>query len=1431
MKNHFSLIAAALLPLFTAAQNFNINLGLRGPEIYDDYFGIFFEELSHSGEGGLYAELLQNRSFEDNTSAPDHWSAVGSASIALTSEGMMNANQGHALRLKVNAKGGGIRNDGFWGISFVRDETYKASFWMRSDSPWSGTVTARLLSSSKTVVGKADVAVETGTDWKQYTLSVTSERNVSGGYFDLCLSGPATVMFDMVSLFPPTYLDRDNGFRRDMATMLADIKPTFMRFPGGCYIEGTWDSNRQSDCRYLWKNSIGPQEERIPLWNSKWGYMVSNGQGLHEYLQYCEDIGATPMYVVNIGVGHEWTHDYRDLQDYIQECLDVIEYCNGDVTSTWGAKRAQAGHPAPFNLKYIEIGNENYTFDHYPERYIQFYNAIKEHHPDIVCIGNDPCWGTDFPKWGLSHPVDLVDEHYYRTPEWFMASYHHFDNYPRTDPKVYVGEWAASESKGTLGNMNAALGEAIFMCGAENNSDMVKMLSFSEPIAHINDVRWPAMIYHNSQKAVGTPSYYAQTLFGQNTGKQNVKWEETDNNGNSLGVATWSTSAEFYDITVSDEQGNTLIDGAATTSADWVAEEGTGSWSVADGIVRNSTSSGTRSTFTLRAPMDIDTYTYSLKAKKSGGNEGFLILIDFEDVNNYVWWAIGGWGNTKHGVEQSVGGTKSWPVTSITGSVATGQEYAIKVVRKGLHVQCFLDGTQMFEFDIQQPVTQYLYASCTINDASGDLIVKLVNPGAVARTANLTFQNGTVTSGTARVMNSSSGNDENTFDNPTAIVPHDESVSVNDDGSISFPTKPFSINILRLKVKDVVLLSLLPDIQALLIQADAIDNEAITQDLWNRLQAAVAVAVAVNDTTPYAQQRAALDGLREAVTAAQTALSLSPYRGKALTEGRFYLYNVSTGLWLQNNEDYWNRWTTYAAAGCYGMEFSIMPYEGGYAIYTPAFSTDSKTTNMSHTDLYLDNTSFSAWTFESSTQDGVPNCYRIRNSDGQYIGLASYRGNYNLHPTAYYVANNATNDVWQLVTREERIAYLRQHATKDNPLDATFLITNPGFYFWNGGRGEANVAGWSISREGGNFETPYELWCQQSHSTWQSSSFTMTQEIRDIPDGEYGLTVQAFYRDGWNADVSQMTRALGTEELRGYYFIGNAEAKVMSVFDGGFSSAPDKSQLGDFNGLAWRGNAEVGYMPDNANTFNRVFWFFPDKYVNGPLRANVSGGRTSIGLRKKGYSSGDWLAFDNFRLLYYGPETKEVTQTNGFATFSGAEAYEVQTEGVSAFKAVRMSGNRVILSAIEDIPAGTGVVLYGEGAESVTLRRVDGAAADVSDNLLSPQLTAEVLPQESDGKRNYLLGLDPDDAGSCVFRPTNGTETLPAGRAYLPLPVETGGTKLFIGFEDDDPTGIKGIYDLKDFNGLDDAIYNLSGQRLQKMRRGVNVVGRKKVMY
>ena len=363
----------------------NIDAGQRGASIGGRHYGIFFEEINHAGDGGLYAELIHNRSFEDNASNPDKWWAVGNARMAVVTDGMLNEAQEHALELEFKGAGDGVRNEGFWGIHVVNGQTYKLSFWIKGSPAYKGVLTAELQTEGGQSLGSRELTVDVGSEWTKLTAEITATGEAREGWFALKGSVPGTVVLDVVSLFPPTYKGRDNGCRIDLAEKLEAMKPSFVRFPGGCYVEGFYANGKTN--RFEWKNTIGPIEERPGHMNQNWGYRVSDGFGFHEMLQLTEDLGAESLFVVNMGMGHAWVEDYTRIDEYIQEALDAIEYCNGDAKTTkWGALRAKNGHPEPFNLRLLEIGNENYNFssennndqsDHYAERYEQFRKAIK----------------------------------------------------------------------------------------------------------------------------------------------------------------------------------------------------------------------------------------------------------------------------------------------------------------------------------------------------------------------------------------------------------------------------------------------------------------------------------------------------------------------------------------------------------------------------------------------------------------------------------------------------------------------------------------------------------------------------------------------------------------------------------------------------------------------------------------------------------------------------------------------------------------------------------------------------------------------------------------------------------------------------------------------------------------------------------------------
>lgn len=819
LKQLFSAALLCCAMSTTQAQvTLNLDAGKRGATIGDRHYGIFFEEINHAGDGGLYAELIQNRSFEDNASSPDHWTAVGDASLKLETTGLLNTAQQQALNVTTTTGAAGVSNDGYWGMCVRSGEDHKLSFWIKSDNGLNSTFTACLLNSEGTPIGQASKTVSASGTWQKVEMTITATGSETAGSFSLTSSEAGSFSLDVVSLMPPTYNNRKNGCRRDLAQMLKDMKPSFVRFPGGCYVEGEYANGEQN--RFEWKKTIGPIETRPGHLNKNWNYRVTDGFGFHEMLQLTEDLGAEPLFVVNMGMGHGWVVDYNDIDEYIQEALDAIEYCNGDVTTTWGAKRAENGHPAPFNLRLLEIGNENYNFtstsnsdqsDHYAERYYQFYKAIKEKYPDMVLIGNVEAWGTDNPSWRNSYPVEAVDEHYYRSPSWFVNQYNKYDSYSRSNYKVYVGEYAVTQNYGTNGHLTAALGEAVFMQGMENNADVCFMNSYAPIFVNENDAKWkPDMIRFNSYTAFGTPSYYVQQLMPNNVGKVNLKWTEENNNAalsQGIGLSSWSTSVTYDNVKITDADGNVIFtDDFSSTSGKWTSPSS--SWTVTGGaLVQGSTSEQGK---IYAATVDCGSnYTLELDATKTSGNEGFLIAFKYNDASNYSWWNLGGWGNTKHAVEVCNGGSKS-TVSEATGTLITGQTYHIKIQVRDTEVLCYLDGVLKHQFSL--PTQRKVYVSSSINEAEDLIYLKLVNPGATAQSVQVILANATVNGGTAVVLSSTNGTDENTMDSPNNVVPVEQTLSVSGT-KFDYNVAPYSLNIIRLNVSDVTLNpSVTPDI-------------------------------------------------------------------------------------------------------------------------------------------------------------------------------------------------------------------------------------------------------------------------------------------------------------------------------------------------------------------------------------------------------------------------------------------------------------------------------------------------------------------------------------------------------------------------------------------------------------------------------------------
>ncbi len=514
-----------------------------GVQISPMLYGIFYEDINHAADGGIYAELIRNRSFEDNAEGPDSWDVVGNATMALETEGLLSEVQGHCLRVTTAGEAeAGVANSGFWGVNAVKGRQYSLSLWIQVTSGSGFTASLRSANAGasedqdgaavpeQTVYASAQLNVDPAVKgWQKVSATLVSSANDPDAVFVLTADGAADFRIDVVSLFPPTYKGRPNGLRPDLAEMLQELHPRFMRFPGGCFVEG----QDTPDNAFRWERTVGPIELRPGHWNKNWGYRTSDGLGFHEYLQMAEDLGAEPLYVCNVGIWHGGFTPVEEVRPWVDECLAAIEYANGPVSSKYGAMRAANGHPEPFNLRYIEIGNENNqedgspASDRYYERYKVFRDAIAEKYPDIILIGNVANWGKMTPEWRCEEPVDLVDEHDYRSPEWFTSNFEKFDAYSRTRPKVYCGEYAVTHGYGDLGNLNAALGEAVYMMGIENNSDIVLMASYAPIFVNENDARWkPDMVRFSAGAVMGTPSYYVQKLFADNLGSKVLKVTE-----------------------------------------------------------------------------------------------------------------------------------------------------------------------------------------------------------------------------------------------------------------------------------------------------------------------------------------------------------------------------------------------------------------------------------------------------------------------------------------------------------------------------------------------------------------------------------------------------------------------------------------------------------------------------------------------------------------------------------------------------------------------------------------------------------------------------------------------------------------------------------------------------------------------------------------
>jgi alpha-L-arabinofuranosidase len=498
--------------------------------------GVFFEDINYGADGGLYAELVQNRSFEHNERL-FAWGLVnrgGDGDIKVETAQPLNAKNTHYVRLTVReaGKGFGLANYGFGGMAIAAGDTYLVSLRARGNvqAP-TGAAPLQVVLEDDTGRPLGSCRFETlGGDWGKLEGRIKASGPAADARLVVLAGGPGQVDVDMVSLFPEkTFHNRRNGIRADLAQMLAELKPAFMRFPGGCIVEGKDLPNR-----YQWKDSIGDVAERPENWN-RWQdairgqtapqYYQTYGLGFFEYFQLCEDLGAEPVPVLNCGMACQYQSKQLvpldQLDPFVQDALDLVEFANGPVTSTWGAKRAAMGHPEPFNLKYLGVGNEQWGEDYFA-RYKIFQTALKAKYPNIQIVTtagpgvDDGSWKLAWDKFHNGTPADIVDEHYYRPPQWFLENATRYDAVPRTGAKVFAGEFAAHD-KNRRATLRAAISEAAFMTGLVRNSDLIAMSCYAPLFARDGAIQWqPDLIWFDNGRTYGTASYYVQQLYSRN---------------------------------------------------------------------------------------------------------------------------------------------------------------------------------------------------------------------------------------------------------------------------------------------------------------------------------------------------------------------------------------------------------------------------------------------------------------------------------------------------------------------------------------------------------------------------------------------------------------------------------------------------------------------------------------------------------------------------------------------------------------------------------------------------------------------------------------------------------------------------------------------------------------------------------------------------
>lgn len=799
-----------------ADYRYTVNAGETDHGISDMLFGVFFEDINFAADGGLYAEMVSNRSFEFTTLAADDalygWQTVGNAEAEVLTAGGLNENNPAYLRLTNPGNGlAGVGNRGFLEGMAIDEADYRFSVYAKSPDESCTSLTVRLTAGDD-IAAEGEITGLTA-EWQKYTLTLHADRAAAENVRLQVLTAGGAADLDMISLFPAeTFMGRENGLRADLAQLVADLSPKFLRFPGGCVIEGVDD-----DTDYSWKDSIGVGADGLPLaFNGGYGDVaarkqginlwtdlgatddpypsfMSYGLGFYEFFQFAEDIGAAPVPVLNCGLYCQMRGrgpvdmESERFAAYVQDMLDLVEFANGPADSTWGKVRASLGHPEPFGLKYICIGNENEGTDYY-ERYAAFRDALDAaaaENPglcgDIELIYSagaaDATHSANYIKsyeyaedWLAAHPgktakdfAAATDQHYYNAPAWFLenADYYDPENYTRADADitathyggaipVFVGEYAARSN-----TLRAALAEAAYMTGLERNGDIVKMAAYAPLFGNLTASHWrPDLIWFDNSTAYGSVNYEVQKLFGNHTGVNTVQSALEGASvpqqplTGAVGLGAWYTAAAFDNLRITDAAGKTLEKDDFTLPGlkwKWQFPKGVGGeWKVQNGRMVQSSAWMPYTDTGMVAYLgsaDWTDYTFTVDAEKLEGDEGFLIPFAVQDTENCFFWNLGGWGNTVSCLQQIRDGEKSGqlPGTVKPFTAETGKTYKLKVALSGRNVKCWVDDELYIDYTAGSDAEAECYQVAG-TDENGSLIVKLVNVTDSPRTFACTVQ-------------------------------------------------------------------------------------------------------------------------------------------------------------------------------------------------------------------------------------------------------------------------------------------------------------------------------------------------------------------------------------------------------------------------------------------------------------------------------------------------------------------------------------------------------------------------------------------------------------------------------------------------------------------------------------------------------------------